>query len=96
MTREHNYTVAKKSDGTFSLNRTTEPSPGPVAFIKPILDRTGRTTGWRLKPLGTMQGPQSRVWATAAEAIASTKLMTLATARRAVEHARGLAAGGVP
>ena len=96
MTREHNYTVAKKSDGTFSLNRTTEPSPGPVAFIKPILDRTGGTTGWRLKPLVIMQGPQSRVWATAAEAIASTKLMTLATARRAVEHASSLAEGGVP
>ena len=96
MTREHHYTVAKKSDGTFSLNRTTEPSPGPVAFIKPIFDRTGETTGWRLKPLVTMQGPQSRVWATAAEAIASTKLMTLATARHAVEHASGLAAGGLP
>ena len=96
MTREHHYTVAKKSDRTFSVNRTGEPSPGPVAFIKPILDRTGEITGWRLKPLVTMQGPQSRVWATAAEAIASTKLMALAAARRAVEHASGLAAGGVP
>ena len=96
MTREHHYTVVKNSDGTFSLNRTTEPSPGPVAFIRPILDRTGGTTGWRLKSLVAMQGPQSRVWATAAEAIASTKLMTLATARRAVEHASGLAADGLP
>ena len=96
MTREHHYTVAKRSDGTFSVNRTGEPSPGPVAFIKPILDRTGEIAGWRLKPLVTMQGPQSRVWATAAEAIASTKLMTLASARRAVEHTSDLAAGGVP
>jgi hypothetical protein len=96
MTREHHYCVAKKSDGTFSLNRTTEPSPGPVAFIKPTLNRTGEITGWRLKPLVAMQGPQSRVWATAAEAIASTKLMTPAAAKRAVEHASGLAAGGVP
>ena len=94
MARECDYSVAKQRDGTFSLNRTTEPFSDPVAFVKPALGRTGEPSGWRLKPLVTMQGPKSRIWATAAEAIASTKLMTLAAAKRAIEHASSLAAGG--
>lgn len=96
MGRECDYSVAKQADGTFRLNRTTEPFPGTVALIKPTMGRTGEPSGWRLKPLVTMQGPRSRVWATAAEAIASTKLMTLAAAKRAVEHASSTAAGGTP
>lgn len=83
------YTLTKQADGAFRLNRTTEPFAGPVAFIKPIVARTGEPGGWRLKPLVTMPGAKSRIWPTAAEAIASTKLMTLAAAKRAVEHASG-------
>ncbi len=96
MARECDYSVAKQVDGTFSVNRMTEPFSGTVAFIKPALGRTGEPCGWRLKPLVTMQGPKSRIWTTAAEAIASTKLMTLAAAKRAVEHASSRAAGSTP
>ena len=96
MARECDYSVARQADGTFSLNRKTEPFPGTVAFIKPTVDRNGELSGWRLKPLVTMQGPKSRVWTTAAEAIASTKLMTLAAAKRAVEHATSTAANRTP
>jgi hypothetical protein len=95
VTSKCDYSVLKRTDGSFSLNRTTGPIPGTVAFIKPILGRTGDQTGWRLKPLVTMQGAKSKVWDTAAEAIASTKLMTLAAAKRAVELAGGLTRGDV-
>jgi hypothetical protein len=95
VTSKCDYSVLKRTDGSFSLNRTTGPIPVTVAFIKPILGRTGNKTGWRLKPLVTMQGAKSRAWDTAAEAIASTKLMTLAAAKRAVAHASGLTGKGV-
>ena len=95
MTSKCDYSVLRRTDGSFSLNRTTGPIPGTVAFIKPILGRTGDQTGWRLKPLVTMQGAKSRAWDTAAEAIASTKLMTLAAAQRAVAHTSGLTGKGV-
>ena len=94
------YTLTKQADGAFRLNRTTEPFPGTVAFIKPVVAGTGEPCGWRLRPLVTMQGAKSKIWCTAAEAIASTKLMTLATAKRAVEHASSNGdsrrAGGAP
>jgi hypothetical protein len=90
MTRNCDYSVARNTDGTFSLTRTSGPFPGTVAFIKPILARTGDPTGWQLKPLVTMHGAE-----TAAEAIASTKLMTLAAAKRAVAHASGSTGKGV-
>jgi hypothetical protein len=95
VTSKCDYSVLRRTDGSFSLNRTTGPIPGTVAFIKPILGRTGNQTGWRLKLLVTMQGAKSRAWDTAAEAIASTKLMTLAAAKRAVAHASGLTGKGV-
>jgi hypothetical protein len=81
------YTLTKQADGAFSLSRTNEPFPGTVAFIKPAVARTGQQAGWRLKPLVTMQGAKSKIWLTAAEAIAATKLMTLAAAKYAVEEA---------
>jgi hypothetical protein len=95
MTRNCDYSVARKTDGTFSLTRTSGPFPGTVAFIKPILGRTGDPTGWQLKPLVTMHGAKSKIWETAAEAIASTKLMALAAAKRAVAHASGATGKGV-
>lgn len=83
----HDYTLIQRTDGAFSLNRTGGPSPGSVALMKPTITRPGEPSGWRLKPLVTMQGAKSKTWPTAAEAIASTQLMTLAAAKRAVEHA---------
>ncbi len=81
------YAVTQERDGAFRLDRSTEPFSGTVAFIKPVTDRFGRRIGWRLKPLVTMQGSLSKVWTSPAEAIASTRLMTLAQARFAVAKA---------
>ena len=81
------YAVAQERDGAFRLDRITEPFSGAVAFIKPVTDRYGHRIGWRLKPLVTMQGSLSKVWPSPAEAIASTKLMTLAQAKTAIAKA---------
>ncbi len=99
MGRACDDTIAKHADGVFRLNRVTEPFPGTVALIKPVVARTGQPSGWRLKPLFTTQGARGKVWPTAAEAIASTKLLTLAAAKRAVEQASvgdGGSAKGTP
>jgi hypothetical protein len=87
---ESNYTVTRHHDGSFQIERTTEPFPGTVAYVTPSCARTGRQAGWRLKPLVTLQGAKSKIWPTAAEAIAATKLMTLAVAKYAVEEATRL------
>ena len=81
------YAVAQERDGAFRLDRITEPFSGTAAFIKPVTDRYGHRIGWRLKPLVTMQGSLSKVWPSPAEAIASTKLMTLAQAKTAIAKA---------
>jgi hypothetical protein len=81
------YAVAQERDGAFRLDRITEPFSGTAALIKPVTDRLGHRIGWRLKPLVTMQGSLSKVWASPAEAIASTKLMTLGQAKIAVAKA---------
>src|SRR3954447_26915073 len=94
MGRAREYCLRRRPDGALSLNRTTEPFPGTVAFIKPAIGRTGQPCGWRLKPLVTMHGAKSKIWPTAAEAIASTQLMTLAAAKRAVEQASSTSSAG--
>jgi hypothetical protein len=81
------YTVTHQQGGAFHLERTAEPFPGVVAHITPALTQTGEQRGWRLKPLVTIQGATSRLWPTAADAIAATKLMTIAQAQRAVNNA---------
>ena len=81
------YVVAQERDGAFRLNRVTEPFSGTAAFIKPVTDRSGHRIGRRLKPLVTMHGSFSKVWASPTEAIASTKLMTLGHAKIAVAKA---------
>jgi hypothetical protein len=81
------YAVAQERDGAFRLDRVTEPFSGTAAFINPVTDRNGHRLGWRLKPLVTMRGSLSKVWASPAEAIASTKLMTLGQAKIAVAKA---------
>ena len=87
MDRNCDYAVVRLLDGAYRLDRTTDPYPGPVAHIKPIEDRKGTPTGWRLRPIVVMQGSPSKVWGTAAEVIASTKLMTPGQARSAVAAA---------
>ena len=87
MDRTSDYTVVRTHDGAYRLDRATDPSSGPVANITPVRDRTQAVTGWRLRPLVTMQGSKSRIWASPSEAIAATKLMTPGKARAAVAAA---------
>jgi hypothetical protein len=89
MATTSDWAVARDRDGVFRLDRTAEPVPCRVAYIKPVIDRTSNPSGWRLKPLVTLQGPRRKLWKTAAEAIASTKLMALAQAKPAVAKASG-------
>jgi hypothetical protein len=87
MGHKSNYIVAQHHDDSFQIQRTTEPFPGTVTYVTPAFARAVQRAGWRLKPLVTMQGAKSKIWPTAAEAIAATKLMTLAAAKYAVEEA---------
>jgi hypothetical protein len=87
MSPSNDYAVARVDDDRYRIERTTPPGIGTVAFINRVPDRTGGLLGWRLKPLVVMQGAKSRIWPSVADAIASTKLMTLKEARTAVAAA---------
>jgi hypothetical protein len=87
MGHESNYTVARHHDDSFQIERTTEPFQGTVAYVTPAFARIGRQAGCGLTPLVIMPGAKSKIRPTAAEAIAATKLMTLAAAQYAVEEA---------
>jgi hypothetical protein len=87
MSRSNDYAVARAHDDRYRIERTTPPGTGTAAFIDCVRDRTGGPLGWRLKPLVVMQGAKSRIWPSVADAIASTKLMTLREARTAVAAA---------
>ena len=69
---------------------------GAAAFVIRVRDRLGNPLGWRLKPLVVMQGAKSRIWPSAADAIAATKLMTLKEASSAVAAAPASALGATP
>jgi hypothetical protein len=84
MSRTNDYAVARVHDDRYQIERTTPPGTGAAAFIDRVLDRSGRPLGWHLKPLVVMQGAKSRIWPSIADAIASTKLMTLREDRTAV------------
>ena len=90
MSRNCDYAVVRLRNGTYRLDRVTEPAPGPIAIIMPVSARTDRLNtpiGWRLKPLVCVLGSRSKLWPTPAEAVASTKLMTPGQARSAVAAA---------
>jgi hypothetical protein len=87
MDRASDYTVVLTHDGVYRLDRVTDPYPGPVANITPVRDRAQAVTGWRLRPLVTLQGSTSRVWPSPNDAIAATKLLTPRKARAAVAAA---------
>jgi hypothetical protein len=87
MSPSNDYAVARVHDDRYRIERTTPPGTGTAAFIDRVRDRTGGPLGWRLKPLVVMQGAKSRLWPSVADAIASTKLMTLREARIAVAAA---------
>ena len=74
-------------DDSYRLDRTTPPGIGAVAFVRRFCDRLGNPLDWRLRPLVVMQGAKSRNCPSAAEAFASTKLMSPKQAREAVKQA---------
>jgi hypothetical protein len=82
MSRVSDYAVVRLHDGRFRLDRTLPPAPGPIAYAKPVIDRLGAQVGWKLHPIVVVQGSRSRIWDSAAEALASTKLLTAVEARR--------------
>ena len=81
------YAVVRAHDDSYRLDRTGPPAAGAAAFVIRVRDRLGNPLGWRLKPLVVMQGAKSRIWPSAADAIAATKLMTLKEASSAVARA---------
>ena len=82
MSRVSDYAVVRLHDGRFRLDRTLPPAPGPIAYAKPVIDRLGAQVGWKLHPIVVVQGSRSKIWDSAAEALASTKLLTSVEARR--------------
>ena len=87
------YSVVRVHADSYRLDRLTPPGVGAAAFVLRFCDRLGNPLGWRLRPLVVMQGAKSRLHPTAAEAIASTKLLTLKAAKGAVAQAdRGTSA----
>ena len=93
------YALVRVDEDSYKLIRADHPRPAPIAFIVAMRDRLGNNLGWKLKPLLVMQGSKSRVWATAADALACTMLMTPGQARTAVKQAdlaKPARVGGVP
>ena len=86
------YAVVRVHADSYRLDRLTPPRLGAAAFVLRFRDRLGNPLGWRLRPLVVMQGARSRVHSTAAEAVASTKLVTLKAAKDAVVQADAVAA----
>ena len=84
MSRVSDYAVVRVHADSYRLDRTTPPAEGPAAFVIRIRDRPGNPLGWRLKPLVVMQGSKSRIWPSAADAIASTKLLRPGEAKAAI------------
>ena len=81
------YAVVRVHADSYRIDRLTPPGTGAVAFVLRFRDRLGDPLGWRLRPLVVMQGAKSRIHPTAAEAVASTKLVTPRAARDAVAQA---------
>ncbi len=86
MDRVSDYAVVRLHDGRFRLDRTAPPAPGPVAYAKPVTDRRGAQIGWKLHPVVVVQGSRSKIWRSAAEALASTRLLTATEARRLADN----------
>jgi hypothetical protein len=78
------YRVSREISGSYRLDRVSPPTPGPCARIVCVSDRTGVVLGWKLRSLVTMQGSQSRLWPSVADALTATKLMTPGQANAAV------------
>ena len=87
MIEKPTFAILRMPDGRFRLDRTAATSPSAVAYAKPVTDRKGTLIGWKLQPIVVLQGSASRIWLTAADAIASTRLLTAAAAHRLIDDA---------
>jgi hypothetical protein len=96
MSQPSDYAIVRVRDDRYGIERLTPPGTGTASFIDRVHDRTGGLLGWRLKPLVVMQGARSRIWLSVAEAVASTKLMTLREAETAVAAEDKPDAAGAP
>ena len=87
MTEKPSYAIVRMPDGRYRLDRTTATSPTTVGYAKPVADRQGSPIGWKLQAIVVLRGSASRVWPTPADALASTRLLTAAAARRLIDDA---------
>jgi hypothetical protein len=97
MTNTRRYAVVSLHDGRLRLDRTDGLGTTQVAYFKPVTGRRNGLDGWQLQPIVVVQGSRSKIWPSAAQANASTKLLTVAAARRRLEEALSASsAGGTP
>jgi hypothetical protein len=94
MTEKPSYAIVPMPDGRFRLDRTTATSPSAVAYAKPVTDRQGTLIGWKLQPIVVLRGSASTIWPHPADALASTRLITAAAARRLTTDAMAALADG--
>jgi hypothetical protein len=94
MIERPSYAIVRLSDGRLRLDRTTPTSPTTVGYAKPVTDRQGSLIGWKLQPIVVLRGSASRVWPTPADALASTRLLTAAAARRLIDDATAASTDG--
>jgi hypothetical protein len=79
--------ILRVPDGRCRLDRTTVTHPSPVADAKPVTDWQGSLIGGKLQPLVVLRSSSSTIWPYPADALASTRLLTAAAARRLMDDA---------
>ncbi|GLR66919.1 hypothetical protein GCM10010909_15990 [Acidocella aquatica] len=86
--------IFQTTDGRLRLDRISGERASPVAYASPVIDRKGAITGGQLQPIVVVQGSRSKVWPDATEALASTKLLTVAALRRLIHEVCATATAG--
>jgi hypothetical protein len=74
------YAIVRVTADRYRLDGATPDGVRPIAYIDRAYDRARKPTGWRLRPLVTMRGSPSTLWPAPADALASTKLLSVAQA----------------
>ena len=81
------YSLVRTDADHLRLTRRTGETTTDIAILTIKRDELGREFGWQLKPLVTLHGSPRRVWKSAVEAVASTKIMKAAEAKTLVLRA---------
>jgi hypothetical protein len=74
------YAIVRVTDDRYRIDGTTPDGVRPIAYVDRAYNRARSPIGWRLKPLVALRGSPSTIWPTPAEALASTKLLSVAQA----------------